>query len=77
MVNTKESEARLAEARVKGFEKFMEDPTTKLTLSLLPTGDHPDAVQTLVKSAFEAGHSNGQGTMLVEMLLTMFKKEPN
>lgn len=57
----------------KSFSDFMAKPETKLVISMIPASQQPEAMTTILRSAFDAGHSAGIGVMLVEMLTAMLK----
>ena len=75
--------ARAAETERKKQEAFttwLASPTTKMMLSLIPASDqHPEAVQLLLQTAFDAGHTTGAGevaaTMIEAVLRGWEKKE--
>lgn len=69
-----ERETRMKEAKDKSFSDFMAKSETKLMLSLVPSSDNPDVMQTLLRTAYDAGHGAGQGNILCEMLTSMLTK---
>lgn len=59
----------------KGFNAFMENPMTKLVLSLIPAAENPDAVKTLLRQAFESGINTGECVILESFLKHVIKKD--
>lgn len=53
------------------FATFMERSETKLLLSMVPAADQPELIQTLMRSAFDAGHGHGEASIAVEMVGAM------
>lgn len=68
----KSPEAKAAR-KDKSFTEFMEKAETKMILSLVPAGDHPDAVKTLLRAAFDSGSNHGAGDLLGDVLGAMLK----
>lgn len=61
------------EKRVKedGFRAFMERPESKLLVSLIPPAETPELVQSVLKSAYEAGVNGGIGVVLLGLMKHM------
>ena len=70
-----QNEALNKKSLEEGFKRFMTVDSTKLALSLVPPGDNPDALNVLLKSAFDAGHTEGQSHILIQMLERMFNRQ--
>lgn len=68
--------AREAESRERGFNDWMRKPEIKLMLSMVPPAENPEAVATLLRSAFDAGHSGGAGNMVGDLIEIMLKSPP-
>ena len=62
-------------AKNESFARFLEDPMTKLAVSMIPPADNPDVFKMLLQSAFEAGYSHGSGSVLSSFLEVMLKKD--
>ena len=59
------------------FGKFMEAPMTKVGLSLIPpTEKAPEALEMLLRSAFDAGVASGMGGVIGSLLKAMTKDRP-
>lgn len=71
----KTPEAKAAQ-KEKNFAEFMQKAETKLILSLVPAGDNPDAVKTLLRAAFDAGSNHGAGEIVGDLLGAMLKDRP-
>lgn len=70
-------QAEFKEKSERQFVDWLERQETKLLLSMVPEATNPDVVKTLLRSAFDAGASCGQGQVMVSMLTAIFaKKEP-
>lgn len=67
-------EERTNAAKERNFTTWMNDPMTRLGLSLIPGGENADALRLLLRSAFEAGVITGQGGMAIEVLGHMMKR---
>lgn len=61
----REIEAKMSKDCNRAFQTWMEDPTTKVLLSIAPPFEHMEA---LLRAAFERGHRAGQGSFAGEML---------
>ncbi len=57
------------------FEKWMSDPLVRMSLSMIPAGEHQDALQVLLRSAFDAGHAAGGGAMAGTFLEAILSKD--
>jgi hypothetical protein len=74
MMNAKEREAYIETRRTEGFNSFLEPPATKLMLSIIPPGTTPDALISLIESAFNTGYACGQACVLIGMLEETLKR---
>jgi len=54
----------------KSFHAFMENPATKVLLSIAPPFEH---MEQLLKAAYESGFRVGQSNVALEMIDSMFK----
>lgn len=66
-------EAEAAAKKDSSFAKFMVDSNTKLLVSLIPKSEPPEALETLIRQAFDAGYSGGQGEALALVVDAMFR----
>jgi hypothetical protein len=60
--------ARSAARRDRSFADWLGSPMVKLGISLIPPGDHHDALKLLLRSAFDAGDSCGFSSMVEELM---------
>ena len=68
---------RKAEVHKKeGFAKWMDEPMVRMGLSMIPKGDHEDALKMLLQSAFQAGFGAGSGNMLASVVESVLKNKP-
>ena len=51
----------------------MAEPTTKLMISLIPPSDNPDALQTLLRSAFSVGCNTVTGLVVHSLFQAIIK----
>lgn len=68
------------ELRMKGrcdeaFQSWISQPLVRMTISKMPSGDDPDTMRELLRSAFDAGNGSGQGIMAAEMIEAILAKE--
>jgi hypothetical protein len=68
-------ELKFESDRKRAFEKWLDDPMVRLGLSLIPAGEHQDALQMLLRSAFEAGSGQGVSSVVATMVEGMIKKD--
>jgi len=67
---------RRAEVQKKdAFTKWQDEPMVRMGLSMIPSGDHQDALKMLLQSAFNAGFSAGSGNMLSTVVEALIKKQ--
>lgn len=67
------------EARIKNqvdaaFARWLDDPLVRMAMASVPAGDNADAFRLLLRSAFDAGSSAGQGTIAGEILAGMLDR---
>lgn len=67
--------SRMASDQNAAFDKWMNEPLVRMSISTIPAGEHKDALQMLLRSAFDAGHSSGQGVMAGEFLQAILMGE--
>jgi hypothetical protein len=74
-MNMQDEQARLSlkmnQDEERSFDAFMRNDSTKLFLSMVPTSNPPEILETLLKSAHKAGFNGGSGSMLTEVLTKM------
>lgn len=59
---------RMTQRASERFEEWMNTPMVRLVISTIPPGDTPDALKTLLRSAFDAGSSCGEASVLSEIV---------
>lgn len=74
MMTQKERADYIESRRLEALDSFFDNPATKLMLSIIPPGDNPDALRTLIESAFNAGYASGQACVLIGMLEEVIKR---
>jgi hypothetical protein len=68
MTTAAQLEARSEESRKKCFEAFMARPATRLLVSMIPPGDHREALTTLLQECFEMAWASATANSLALML---------
>ena len=71
---TSTAEATLAR-KVKeevAYQDFLGKPETKILLSMVPAFEPPELMQTLMRSAFDAGSAQGTVSVMMELIGAMF-----
>ena len=67
---------RRAEAQKKdALTKWQDEPMVRMGLSMIPPGDHQDALKMLLHSAFNAGFAAGSGNMLSTVVEAIIKRQ--
>lgn len=65
-----------ARAVQDGFNAFLQQPMTKMGISLLPPHpEHTELLEQLLRSAYEAGFNTGQANMAVQMIESLVNKK--
>ena len=59
-----EMEAREKAAKRDGFAKWMDQPATRMMLSMIPPSEKQEVLQTLLQETFNAGYQSGSGQMI-------------
>ena len=68
-----ERSVRWKKAHDERFIQWLGEPTTKLLTSLIPSSENPDALKTVLRSAFDSGVGSGQSEILIELMGSMMK----
>ena len=55
-----EADALMAKARDEGWNDFLANPLVSLLLSMIPPGENPDILKTVLRAAFVAGGKAAQ-----------------
>ncbi len=68
-----EFEARDRADKKAGFAKWMDQPATRMMLSMIPASEHREVLETLLEETYNAGFGSGAGKTAVSFLETIFK----
>lgn len=72
-----DAERKLKAARKENFQKFKEQPTTRMLMSMIPPSqDHPEVLETLLEAAFEQGFGVGTAQVSLMMIGAMVDRAP-
>lgn len=52
----------------RGYAAWLAQPEVRLLLSMIPKTEPPELVQTVMRSAFEAGASAGMGAVMFKLV---------
>lgn len=58
----------------QAFDAFLRMPTTRLIISTLPAMENPDALNVLLRAAFDTGHDAGSGSVAMSLIEAMLSK---
>lgn len=61
----------------QGFEAWMSQPTTRLIISMIPAGDHKEALDTLLRDAYDYGFGSGGAALGIELMSSVMDKKNN
>lgn len=67
---------RIEAARDAAWQGFMAQPMTRLAMSLVPAGDHRDALPLVLRAAFDAGFYSGEAAFGLEVLTKFLDRKP-
>lgn len=59
--------------RKDSYNKFMAQPITKLLISMIPPGQSPEVLQTLLTAAYEYGYGVAMASMTSQLVSTVIK----
>ena len=76
MTKAAELDRRAEIQKKESFAKWMDEPMVRMGLSMVPMGDHEDALKMLLQSAFIAGFGAGSGSMLASVVEGLLKSKP-
>jgi len=61
-----------------GFELMMKSPSVRMIVSMIPPSENPDALETLLREAFNQGFNCGATNAVIDMLGSLLPKpKPN
>ena len=75
-IEAKKLEQESKEKMKLAYAKFMEKPTIRLLVSMIPAQETEDHIQTLLREAFESGWRAGETAAIVNLMGVMIKR-PN
>jgi len=58
----------------RDFDAWMNEPMTRMCLSTIPPAERPEALELLLKSAFDKGFTSGQSEILASFVEHMVAK---
>jgi hypothetical protein len=61
------------ESKRTGYDSWLKQPLVRASIATIPTGASQDILESLLKSAYEHGHSQGQAVVLMDMVKAIFK----
>lgn len=67
-----EMEAKDKAAKKDGFAKWMDQPATRMMLSMIPASEKQEVLETLLQEAFNAGYQAGGGQMIGSVFESVF-----
>src|SRR5262249_26194545 len=74
MLTTEQLAARAEADRKEAFAHWIDQAVVRLGMSLIPAGEHTDALVTLLRSAFEGGYASGQAHVGVEIMTALLAR---
>lgn len=75
MPTTAEREAKEREEKARqkeAFHRFMEQPMTKMAVSMIPAGENKETLITLLETTFDVGVHHGAGSTMMTVLDAFF-----
>lgn len=67
-----EMEARDKVAKRDGFAKWMDQPATRMMVSMIPASEKQEVLETLLQEAFNAGYQSGGSQMVGSVFKAVF-----
>lgn len=68
-----EMEAKQKADKKEGFARFMDQPATRMMMSMIPASDKPEVLETLLQETFSAGYAAGGGQAMGLVIEALFK----
>lgn len=72
-MNAMEMEAKDKSDRKEGFARWMDQPATRMMLSMIPPGDKQEVLETLLQETYNAGFGAGSGKTAGSFLEAILK----
>lgn len=71
MKSPSEFEADQKSRQKDGFDRWMDQPATRMMMSMIPPSERPEVLETLLKETFNAGFGAGTGATAGSFLEAM------
>lgn len=71
MISETEYKAQDTKAQDQSFQMFMETPTVRLLISMIPPMENPDVIRTILKEAHSSGWHGGACSVSIMMVKAM------
>lgn len=66
-------EAKTIKQRKDAFARFMDQPATRMMVSMIPAGEKQEVLETLLQETFNYGFNCGSGNAMGEVVEALFK----
>ena len=73
MITEQNMKEKDAIAKKDGFSDWMNQPATRMMLSMIPPADKAEIIETLLQETYNAGYAKGAGQTAVSFFEAMFK----
>ena len=73
MLTATEIEQRDKAKKKSAFAKWMDQPATRMMISMIPASDKPEVLETLLQETFNAGFGAGSGETAASFLEAILK----
>lgn len=73
-IDAEVTERKSAARKKAGFDKWRGEPMVRMGISMIPAGEHQDALIMLLQSAFDTGFANGSSDILGHMIEGMLSR---
>ncbi len=74
-IDQKALQQKLKQTQKEAFEQWLEQPMTRVGLSMIPSGEHRDTLRMLLASAFEQGFGSGSLACMMEILTRLMDEK--
>ncbi len=76
MISEAEMKVQEATEKKRAFDSFMDQPTIRLLVSMVPGSEHKDTLNTLLQESFNSGWSGGSGSIALTFLKAIMTRPP-
>jgi hypothetical protein len=66
-------ESKSRQRKKDGFARFMDQPATRMLVSMIPAGEKQEVLQTLLQETFNSGFNAGTGDATSDIIEALFK----